>query len=148
MTGVFVAWNPRRRDSPGWVEDGTGCHIWIGCRVNGYGRVRDGGTSRPAHRVRYEREIGPVPDGMDLDHFACDNPACCNPRHVRPVTTRENVLRSDCVAARNLAKTHCPQGHPLEGDNLVRASLARGERRCLVCRDRQNAEQHAKRRAA
>lgn len=32
MTGVFVAWNPspRRKDSPGWIEDGSGCHIWVG----------------------------------------------------------------------------------------------------------------------
>ncbi len=33
----------------------------------------------------------------------------------------------------NAAKTHCPQGHPLSGDNLLAADLKRGKRSCKAC---------------
>jgi len=131
----FVPWNPDRRHSPGWVEDAHGCHIWIGARnSNGYGQVKEAGRMQYVHRLRYEREIAPIPAGMELDHYVCDNGAggCCNPRHCRPVSHRENLLRSDSIYARNLARTHCIHGHALRGDNLyIRAN---GGRQCRVCR--------------
>lgn len=46
-----------------------------------------------AHRVAYELSVGPVPDGMELDHL-CGNRGCVNPGHLEPVTRRENVMRS------------------------------------------------------
>lgn len=137
MTGVFVQYGPGGpRGVVGWIEDGSGCHVWVGAlNGGGYGRVWTKGRYRPAHVIRYEREIGPIPDGMDLDHFRCDNKACCNPAHVRPVTVRENVLRGNSMAARHAAKTHCPQRHPLAGDNLVASFLVLGQRSCRVCRN-------------
>jgi hypothetical protein len=85
--------------------------------------------------VRYEREVGPIPEGMELDHFACDNGpgGCCNPHHCRPVTTRENVLRGGNMAARCMAKTHCAAGHLLSEDNLVPNDKRYGKRRCRAC---------------
>lgn len=77
----------------GWIVAENGCHIWQGARTGGYGAVRVNGRMLRAHRARYEREVGPIPEGLVLDHFACDNRLCCNPAHVRPVTVRENVLR-------------------------------------------------------
>lgn len=44
-------------------------------------------------------------------------------------------------AAVNRRKTHCPKGHPLVGENLVKGDLARGCRTCRVCR---NAQQYAR----
>jgi hypothetical protein len=132
----FVQWNPKRKDSPGWVLGENDCHIWQGYRdENGYGVVHDHGRKRRVHCVRYEREIGPVPSGMELDHFVCDNGAggCCNPFHCRPATHRENVLRSNSISSLNAAKTHCPLGHPLSGDNLRPHPLAQGRRECRVC---------------
>jgi hypothetical protein len=151
MTGIFVPWSDRA-NSPGWIEDGSGCHIWIGARTgNGYGNVWADGRVQPIHRVRYEREIGPIPDGMELDHFACDRGAngCCNPHHCRPVTHRENVLRGDGITSLCLAKTHCLRGHPLSGDNLkVRTGTRKGERDCKQChRDRMRAYMRAYRAA-
>lgn len=86
------------------------------------------------YRVRYEREIGPIPGGMQLDHL-CDNGpgGCCNPHHCRPATPRENTLRGRTLPAANARKTHCPRGHPLSGDNLVPSRLAKGERKCRTC---------------
>lgn len=136
MTGIFVPWNPRNPNSPGWIEDGSGCHIWVGAKSNyGYGQVNHNGKTTHVHRLRYEREVGPIPPGTQLDHFVCDNGpgGCCNPHHCRPVTRRENMLRSDSIAAINRAKTHCPKGHPLSGDNLERYQAQSGGRKCRQC---------------
>ena len=38
------------------------------------------------------------------------------------------------VRARNLAKTHCPYGHPYSGENLYTAP--NGYRQCRTCRRR------------
>ena len=131
----FVPWNAAREHSPGWVEDSRGCHIWVGARnSSGYGQVRAAGRMQYVHRLRYEREIGPIPAGMELDHYVCDNGAggCCNPHHCRPVSHRENVLRGNTLYSRKLAQTHCIRGHPLSGDNLyVRSN---GCRQCRTCR--------------
>ena len=138
MTGLFVQFNSESRRAAshpiGWIEDGSGCHVWTGSRTHdGYGNVRVGGASRLVHRVRYEREVGPIPAGTELDHFVCDNRACCNPLHCRPVAHRENTLRGDTFAARKVAQTHCLRGHPLAGDNLLPYPLLRGGRNCRVC---------------
>lgn len=137
MMGVFVPFDVGR--TVGWVQDGNGCHIWVGCTTNGkwkYGRVLVGRRARLVHRVRYEREVGPVPPHMQLDHFYCNEPLCCNPAHLRPVTARENTLRSDAAQAWNCAKTHCKRGHLLSGDNLL--GRESGWRRCRACRNTQN----------
>lgn len=137
MIGVFVQWNDKRSDSPGYIIDGSGCHIWVGARdQNGYGKVYMDGRMRYAHRARYEREIGPVPEGMQLDHYVCDGgpKGCCNPHHCRPVTPRENILRGNSIASARAAKTHCPKGHELAGDNLLKSYLKKHNQRvCRIC---------------
>ena len=152
MTGIFVPWS-NNPNSPGWIEDGAGCHIWVGASLGGYGQARNPVTGKTGfvHRIRYEREIGPIPEGMGLDHFACDNGAggCCNPRHCRPTTQRENVLRGDTVPARNAAKTHCPRGHELVEGNLVASVAKSGGRKCRLCvNERQNERYRNNKRAA
>lgn len=133
--GIFVPWTPGRKDTPGWITDANGCDIWHGSNAEGYGRVRIDGRDYLVTRVRFEREIGPIPEGMDLDHFVCDNGAggCCNPFHCRPVTNRENVLRGNGVTSAHAAKTHCLRGHLLSGANLDKYRLARGARKCRIC---------------
>lgn len=131
--GEFVAWRSR-----GWVVDDNGCHIWTGARTSwGYGQVRIDGKVKYVHRVRYEEEVGPIPDGLVLDHYICDNGpgGCCNPHHCRPATTRENTLRGVGPAAQNARKTHCMHGHELAGDNLY--ITKRGRRDCRACHRRQ-----------
>ena len=135
MIGAFIPWTdtPRRSTSEfvGWVVAENGCHLWVGARNgSGYGHIRVAGVSKQAHVARYEREIGPIPAGLVLDHFVCDTPQCCNPLHVRPVTSRENTMRGRGACAQNARKTHCPQGHPLAGDNLVKHYP---HRTCLTC---------------
>lgn len=127
MVGAFIVYGAWW-STAGYVVAENGCHIWVGDKnPRGYGRVYADGKKQYAHRVRYEREIGPVPAGLVLDHYVCSNTSCCNPRHVRPVTARENALR-DNVHAR---KTHCPRGHEYVAGNLV--ARRDGSRECLVC---------------
>lgn len=73
---------------------GDGCWVWPGAKNSqGYGRIGAGGrTWAYTHRVVYEALVGPIPDGLDLDHL-CRNPSCCNPAHLEPVTRTENSLR-------------------------------------------------------
>jgi hypothetical protein len=66
---------------------------------------------------------------MHLDHL-CRVRACVNPDHLEPVTQAENIRRGHGYAAWQRAKTHCPQGHPYAGDNLL---IDQGRRRCRIC---------------
>jgi hypothetical protein len=74
-------------------EPNTGCWLWLGqLNRNGYGYVSVGGRKRVAHRVVWEVFVGPVPEGMVLDH-TCRVRCCCNPNHIEPVTVRTNTRR-------------------------------------------------------
>lgn len=46
-----------------------------------------------ACRWIYARVVGPIPDGLELDHAVCENWRCVNPAHLEPVTTLENNQR-------------------------------------------------------
>lgn len=77
------------------VIDGNGCWIFMGTKNRGgYGQVsshRDH-KSIVAHRVMYEHFVGPVPQGLQLDHL-CNTPACVNPDHLEAVTGSQNMQR-------------------------------------------------------
>lgn len=113
--------------------DTTGdCWLWRGSRnTKGYGSFRVGNKTLTVHRIAYELLIGPIPDGLTLDHL-CRNPVCVNPNHLEPLTGRENTLRGDNPPARNARKTHCPQGHPY--DLLNTYIFGHGYRDCRACR--------------
>ena len=107
------------------------CWPWTASkRENGYGQYTVSGKNWLPHRYAYTEVIGPIPEGMDLDHL-CRNPACVNPAHLEPVTHRENVLRSDNFAAHYATQTRCKHGHELTPENIY---LWRGTRYCRECR--------------
>ncbi len=117
------------------AEDENGCWPWLLApqgKAEGpkYGRFWSQNRQVVAHRVVYELLIGPVPDGLTLDHL-CRNTMCVNPNHLEPVTSKENSLRGTNPFAENARKTHCQAGHPLSGDNLKINS--QGNRMCRAC---------------
>lgn len=116
------------------VVKGDGCWAWAAARnQHGYGQFRLDGRMRAAHRVAYELMIGPIPDGLDIDHL-CRVRHCVNPAHLEPVTTQENVRRgllAETNRARGMAITHCKHGHCLDGDNAYRGPD--GFRKCRAC---------------
>lgn len=133
-------------------SDMNGCWIWTG-RQNGfgYGLIAEHGSrmiSRRrlmAHRVAYELLVGPIPDGLTLDHL-CRTRLCVNPAHLEPVTKKVNLLRSPYTwGGRNSRKTTCPKGHPLSGENLL---VSRGKRICRTCKRSHEAARRARLRGA
>jgi hypothetical protein len=106
------------------------CWVWLGSRnAKGYGRVFYQGRHQKPHRLSYQEEYGPIPDGLVPDHL-CRNRACVNPDHLETVTVRVNLLRGQGVNAINAAKTHCPQGHLYDIPNTY---FSKGSRSCKTC---------------
>lgn len=117
------------------TDSSDGCWLWkLSVGSHGYGQVGwwENGRSRMvlAHRVSYELLVGPIPDGLQLDHL-CRVRLCVNPSHLEAVTQRENILRSDSPTAVNARKKHCHRGHEFTPQNTgIRAN---GWRDCLAC---------------
>jgi HNH endonuclease len=121
-----------------------GCWLWMAAKsprsygVVGRGRVGEGNAF--AHRAIYELVVGPIPEGLELDHL-CFNPSCVNPDHLEPVTHAENTRRRRTNKSWHTLKTHCPQGHAYDLVNTYwRPDGGRG---CITCR-REAAKRHEK----
>lgn len=91
----------KRRDrltSDLWIIEDRGftspCWIWNGqSDTNGYARFKYQGRRQLAHRAVYEQEVGPIRDGLDIDHL-CRVRNCVNPTHLEAVTRAVNIQRS------------------------------------------------------
>lgn len=109
------------------------CWPWPGCVGDkGYGVVFHDGKQRKAHRVAYERLVGPIPRRLEPDH-TCRNRACFNPQHLDVVTHAVNTLRGDGVGAKNAVKTECVNGHPFDDENSYTYTRKNGAK-MRVCR--------------
>jgi hypothetical protein len=126
-----------------------GCIGWTGyITPGGHGRVTYSGTWAPVHRAAYEVFVGPIADGLQIDHLChsrdvscrggnvCLHRRCINPHHLEPVTPRENTLRGRGPSAVASRAASCPQGHPYDEQNTW---WEKGRKRhCRACnRDRQ-----------
>ncbi len=96
------------------------CWLWTGGHGHGYGSFYFDGKRLPAHHFL----MSPRPVGMEADHL-CYTHNCIRPSHLEWVTHKTNMERGP-----NGRRTHCPQGHPYEGDNL---RVAPDGRKCKVC---------------
>ena len=97
----------------------TGCWEWQGSTDGrGYGCVGMDGRKVSVHRLTYTWFVGPIPDGLEIDHL-CRNILCCNPDHLEAVTMAENMRRRRLIV--------CRRGHD---DWVPRTD---GSRRCRTC---------------
>ena len=135
-------WAKTRTEDAGYK---TPCLTWTASKTaTGYGRIRWQRETRYAHRVAYEVLVGPIPEGLTIDHL-CRNRACVNVDHLEPVTQGENALRGTGPFAINAAKTRCKRGHEFTEEN-TRVSKA-GNRNCVTCLAMTNETWNATRRA-
>lgn len=129
----------------------NGCLVIVGNLRNGYGQTRIGsmieGTRRTvsAHRAIYEALVGPIPEGMVIDHLchnadpecpggaACQHRACIEISHLAVTTRRENLLRGSRAIGHVAWRTgRCRNGHDLTDPSVAYISPG-GARRCRVC---------------
>lgn len=117
----------------------SGCLLWTGSLDgHGYGQILDkprkqGGRLVMVHRVAYETWVGPIPEGLVLDHL-CRVPRCCNPYHLEAVTQAENMRRA--------RKTHCKRGHEYTPET---SRPTKDSRVCLLCQREYDRERYRNR---
>lgn len=122
------------------ATDANGCWIWTAAiNHNGYGLFlgpRDQGMPafNAAHRWAFVAAVGPIPEGMTLDHL-CYVRACVNPAHLEPVTIEENIRRATS------RRTGCKRGHAYTPENTYVGSD--GYRKCRRCKADRRAERVA-----
>lgn len=121
------------------------CWEWTGARQKtGYGKTSRGGRMLLAHRLAYEVTLGPIADGLTVDHL-CRNRSCIRPDHMDLVPMGVNTMRGTSVSAINVAKTHCVRGHPFDATNTRLDSYQ--HRHCRTC-EREHCRQYRLRVAA
>lgn len=88
MAAVARPRNPELIHSRCEVDSETGCWNWTGS-VNKANR-RAVYNSKYAYRISYEIFVGPIPDGLQINHH-CDNGICVNPEHIYAGTHQDNI---------------------------------------------------------
>lgn len=108
------------------------CTVWIGATSSrGYGLIAVNGRIELAHRVAWEAENGPIPDGMVIDHL-CRVRNCVTVSHLDLVTIAENTRRGRSVSALRVGEA-CTNGHEIQSEaDLYRRVTGAVE--CRACR--------------
>jgi len=110
------------------MELESGCIEWqAGINKDGYGSFGMNYKTRRAHKLAYEWEVGPVPEGLQLDHL-CRRRSCVNVNHLEPVTCAENLRRGAADRRAEKAKTRCHCGSKWTLD-------PRGVMKCIACKN-------------
>ena len=134
------------------INETSGCWLWLAARNYSSPRGKPRRTQWPygsfskrmsdgtlmqvtAHRFSYEQNVGPIPEGLELDHL-CRNTLCVNPLHLEAVTHRTNIRRG--YALKPLI-TVCKNGHEYIESNTYWKKRSGGTttRECRQCRAEQ-----------
>lgn len=133
----------------------NGCWRYMGyINTDGYGvldasRKPDGRHLR-AHRMVWEFLVGPIGDGLELDHLChgldnecpggalCMHRRCVNPEHLEAVPGVVNNARGQSPTSVNAQKTHCIRGHEFTPENTywrpMRDGKPKPSRQCRRCK--------------
>ena len=130
-----------------WAKvDKTGdCWLWTAVTNDrGYGQFWFDGKMVKPHRWIYEAEVGPIAEGLVIDHL-CRTRNCVRPSHLEPVQQLVNVRRGNSgINYRGV--THCPQGHPYDDANTY---WYKGKHReCRACHRERASAQRARKKVA
>lgn len=120
--GLCWEWNDSLRDGYAWIN-------WA-CFDRNY-----------AHQIIWEMLVGPIPDGLELDHL-CRNRKCVNPDHLELVTRLENMRRGYAPTMVASRLGICKRGHVLTMETTYANPSKKqpNARTCSACqRDRKNA---------
>lgn len=123
------------------------CWVWLDePGRGGYCYFWHEGKKRLAHRFAYEYLVGPIPEGLIIDHV-CHNEdegcpggdydphrRCVNPRHLITTDQLSNVMAGRGLAATNALKVECSKGHSLLDEENVYIYPGGRERACKECR--------------
>jgi len=113
------------------VNKTDGCWLWNSTpSTKGYGMYWVDGKYALAHRYSYQKFVGDIKDGYQIDHL-CRVRKCVNPEHLQQVTQKENILRGTGVTSVNHKKTHCMNGHEFSKENTY--ITKKNSRRCRIC---------------
>jgi hypothetical protein len=125
------------------VDKTKTCWLWTGTTVGTRGRygsfrstTRASDPKEYAHRWIYQKMVGPIPKGMEIDHI-CRNRLCVNPDHLEVVDHAENMRRARLAT--------CRAGlHDLTDPSNIRwdeQGRRRGCKRCWLDRARERYQQ-------
>jgi len=147
------------------IPNEHGCLMFQGYKRRGYGIVSENidGNARTlrVHVVVYTSLVGPVAEGLVLDHIChnadptclggptCPHRACVNTDHLEPVTPGENTRRARqqaITAGRpGLVRSDpnfCMKGHELTPANTY--TDPSGYNHCRTCREKSGKERRAR----
>lgn len=125
--------------------DPTGCWTWTGAKIKkGYGTFYDGTKVVRAHRWAYTQFVGPIPEGLVIDHTChtadsactggdlCSHRSCVNPEHLQAITGKRNsqLRHGGFVSGEKVGTSKLTETEVRE----IRARLAAGEGRLAVAR--------------
>jgi hypothetical protein len=129
-----------------YVNQTDGCWLWTGGNNGKYGVFYAGPDSTPmrpyAHRWSYAHFVGPIPEGMEINH-RCEVPLCVLPAHLEVTTHTGNMNYGSHPAAQKARQTECIHGHAFtEANTYVKPNGTRG---CRHCRRLRQAEYRERR---
>lgn len=106
------------------IDAATGCWVWNRTKSLGYGIVHiASGKQAKAHRLSYEKHVGPIPDGLYILH-RCNRRDCVCPDHLYAGTQKENMR--DAIDAGTHVSLH-PDIASRPGEKNGRAKLSQDD---------------------
>lgn len=84
------------------IDPDSECWIWpLALDRKGYGVLSFQGKMRLVHRLVFSVFVGPLVEGLQVDHIDCISRACCNPEHLRQISGSGNSQNRRSLSTAN-----------------------------------------------